>query len=67
MRIWKRSEDFIWRRSRAAGFKKEEMSLGVMMFSGGIAGAALCLILLLSSWKLFAVQRKKLLEFLEKM
>ena len=37
------------------------------MFYGGIAGGTLCLILLLSSWKLFAVRRKRLLEFLEKL
>lgn len=42
------------------------MTIGMLMFGGGIAGAAVCLILLLSSWKLFAIQRKRLLEFLEK-
>lgn len=43
------------------------MTIGTWMFYGGIVGAVLCLILLLSSWKLFAVHRKRLLEFLEKL
>jgi len=43
------------------------MTMGEMMFYGGIVGAIVCLITLLSTWKIFAKQRKKLLEFIEQL
>ncbi len=44
-----------------------ELTVGTVLFCGGIVGAAACLIALLATWKIFAVQRKRMLEFLEKL
>lgn len=41
-------------------------SVGFIMFCGGIAGAALCLIALLMTGALFAKQREKLLDKLQR-
>ncbi len=43
------------------------ITMGSLLFWGGIAGAAVCVILLLASWKIFEIQRKKMIEFLEKL
>lgn len=41
------------------------VSMGEIMLIVGCIGGVVCLILLLSSWKIFDKQQKKLLKYLE--
>jgi len=43
------------------------MTIGTIMFVIGIIGAVGCLIGFIATWKIFATQRKKMLEFLEQL
>ncbi|MGN0408062.1 MAG: hypothetical protein ACI4EJ_07370 [Bacteroides sp.] len=44
-----------------------EITIGSMMFIGGVAGAAICLILFLMTAPVFRKQKKRLLEKLQEM
>ncbi len=39
-----------------------EFTMGEMMFYGGIAGAVLCILIVLIAMKVFDVRRKKMLD-----
>lgn len=44
-----------------------EITIGSMMFIGGVTGAAVCVILFLMTAPVFRKQKKKLLEQLQEM
>ena len=44
-----------------------EITIGSMMFIGGVAGAAICIILFLMTAPVFRKQKKRLLEKLQEM
>lgn len=44
-----------------------DISLGLILLIVGISGAAICFVLLMTSWARYAKQRKKLIKFMEEL